>query len=148
MTKQERTNPDLLTRQPSRVRRIAKGSGSELEKVEQVLQQFNMMRAMMQQFSSFGGGFLNKIPGFGKLNAMRQMKDMDIGALFQELMGSGGGGPAMGGGLPGLGGLNLPPGYTPPGGKMQLGDRSTKSRSLSRNEKKRKRVAAKKARKK
>ena len=106
------------------------------------------MRAMMQQFANFGGGFLNKIPGFGQLNAMRQMKNMDIGSLFQELMGSGGGGPSLGGGLPGMGGLNLPAGYTPPGGRLQIGDRSTKSRSMSRNEKKRKRLAAKKSRKK
>lgn len=147
MTKRERTNPELLTRQPSRVRRIAKGSGSQVEKVEQVLQQFNMMQAMMSQFSNLGGGFLNKIPGFGKLNAMRQMKDMDIGALFGDLMGNGSG-PAMGGGLPGMGGLNLPPGYTPPGGRMTVGNKGTKSRSMSKNEKKRKRLAAKKARKK
>lgn len=147
MTKKERTNPELLTRQPSRLRRISKGSGSDHEKVEAVLQQFNMMQAMMQQFSNFGGGFLDKIPGFKGLNSMRQMKDMDIGSLLGELMGGGGGGPSMGGGLPGMGGLNLPAGYSPPGGKMTLGNSATKSRSSSRNDKKRKRLAAKKARK-
>lgn len=147
MTPKERTNPDLLTRQPNRVKRISKGSAQDREKVEQVIQQFNMMRAMMQQFSNFGGGFLNKIPGFRQLNSMRQMKNMDIGALLGDLMG-GAGGQSMGGGLPGFGGLNLPPGYSAPGGKMIAGAKATKSKSLSKTDKKRKRKAAQKARKK
>ncbi len=147
MTHQERTNPDLLTRQPNRVRRIAKGSGNDQEKVEQVIQQFNMMRQMMQQFSNFGGGFLNKIPGFKQLNALKGMKDMDLGSLLGDLMGGGGGAPGGGGGggLPGFGNVNLPPGYTPPGGKMQQG---AKSKSTSRSKRKRKRKAARKARRK
>jgi signal recognition particle subunit SRP54 len=159
MTVKERTNPDLLTRQPSRVRRIARGSCPEgpderanLAKVEQVIQQFNMMRGMMQQFSSMGGGFLGKLPGFKQLNQMRQLKDMDIGALFGDLMGAQGGGPGgMGGGLmgmPGMGDFQLPPGYTPPGGKMTRSGSGTKSKSISRSKKKRKRRMAKKARKK
>lgn len=143
MTPSERTNPDLLTRQPNRVRRISRGSAQDLEKVEQVIQQFNMMRQMMQQFSSFGGGFLDKIPGFKQLNSLRQMKDMDIGSLLGDLMGGAGGG-AAGGGLPGFGNVNLPPGYTPPGGKMS----GTRSKSMTRSKRKRKRQAARKARKK
>ena len=61
-----------------------------------------MMRQMMQQFSSFGGGFLDKIPGFSQLNSLRQMKDMDLGSMLGDLMGGGGGGGAPGGGLPGV----------------------------------------------
>lgn len=156
MTKKERTHPDLLTRQPSRVRRIAKGSGSEKDKVEQVIQQFNMMRGMMQQFSSMGGGFLSKLPGFKQLNQLRQLKDMDIGSLFQDLMGGlpgmgGGPGRAPGGGLaglPGFNGLNLPPGYTPPGGRMVPSAKATKSTTMSVEKRKRKRAAIKQARKK
>ena len=158
MTHKERTQPDHLTRQPNRLRRIAAGSGQELEKVEQVVQQFNMMRGMMQQFSSMGGGFLGKLPGFKQLNTMRQLKDMDIGALFGDMMGAQGGGAAPGGqggpggglmGMPGFGGLNLPPGYTPPGQRMQSqGNGGTKSKSMSRSKRKRKRKMAKKARKK
>lgn len=149
MTKQERTNPDVLTRQPNRVRRIARGSGTEVEKVEQVIQQFNLMRQMMQQFSSFGGGFLDKIPGFKQLNAMRQMKDMDLSSLFGDLMGGGaGGGQSPMSGMPGFGNMNLPPGYTPPGGHMNPSARGTKSKSMSRSKRKRKRTAARKARKK
>ncbi len=139
MTDKEKTDPDLLTKQPNRVRRISRGSGTEQEKVEQVIQQFNMMRGMMQQFSNMGGGFLNKIPGFKQLNAMRQMKDMDIGSLMGDLLGGGGGqGQSQGGGLPGMGGMNLPPGYTPPSHHRQAMDGS-KSKSMSRNKRKRKR---------
>lgn len=153
MTTKERTNPDLLTRQPSRVRRIASGSGQPLDKVEQVIQQFNMMRGMMQQFSSMGGGFLSKLPGFKQLNQLRQLKDMDISTLFNDLMGAQGSGRPMGpgggiAGLPGMGGLSLPPGYTPPGHRMVSTSSGTKSKSASRSERKQKRRLVKKARKK
>ncbi len=156
MTVKERREPDFLTRQPNRVRRIAKGSGTPQEKVEQVIQQFNMMRGMMQQFSSAGGGgILGKIPGFKQLNQLRQLKDMDIGSLFQDMMGGGGGGMAdmFGGGgggmggLPGFGGPQLPPGYSPPGGKMTTSAKGTKSATLSTDKRKRKRKAVKQARK-
>jgi signal recognition particle subunit SRP54 len=104
-----------------------------------------------------GGGFLGKLPGFKQLNTMRQLKDMDIGALFGDMMGAQGGG-APGGpggpggglmGMPGFGGLNLPPGYTPPGQRMKpQGNGGTKSKSMSRSKRKRKSKMAKKARKK
>ncbi len=153
MTRKERTEPDHLTRQPNRMRRIAKGSGQDLEKVEQVVQQFNMMRGMMQQFGSAGGGFLSKLPGFKQLNTMRQLKDMDIGALFGEMMGQGGSGEASGPGgglmgMPGMGGLNLPPGYTPPGTRSKSSKSGSKSKSMSRSKRKRKRRLVRKARKK
>ncbi len=146
MTHKEKTNPDLLTKQPNRVRRIAKGSGSDQEKVEQVIQQFNMMRGMMQQFSNMGGGFLNKIPGIKQLNTLRQMKDMDIGSLMGDLLGGGGGGDAsQGGGLPGMGGMNLPPGYTPPGHHRQaMGGSSSNSMSRSKRKRKRKKTRRRK----
>ena len=153
MTKKERVLTDLLTREPGRLRRIAKGSAQPLEKVEQVVQQFNMMRGMMQQFSNMGGGFLGKLPGFKQLNQLRQLKDMDIGALFGDLMGAQGGGQGThqgpGGGLmnlPGFGGLNLPPGYTPPGQRAEGSYKATKSKSMSKTKKKRQRKMAKKAR--
>lgn len=94
------------------MRRIAKGSGTKQEKVEQVIQQFNMMRGMMQQFSEMGGGgLLNKIPGLKQHCEFKQMKDMDMNSLLGDLMGGGQGGMGGMGGGP-----NLPPGYTPPGG--------------------------------
>jgi signal recognition particle subunit SRP54 len=151
MTIKERAFPDLLTRQPNRVRRIAKGSGTPQPKVEQVIQQFNMMRGMMQQFATMGGsGLMGRIPGLKQLNQLTKMKNMDIGALFGDLMGSMGsqGGPSGGlGGLPGFGGPQLPPGYSPPGGKMLASSKGTKSKSMASDKRKRKRKAVKKARK-
>ncbi len=144
MTHKERTKPDVLTRQPNRVRRIAKGSGTEQEKVEQVIQQFNMMRGMMQQFSDMGGGgLMSKIPGLKQLGQLKQMKDMDMNSLLGDLMGGGGGGGM--GGLPGMGGgPQLPPGYTPPGGHKN--PPGSKSKSMSRRKRKRKRRKVKKVR--
>lgn len=152
MTTREKKDPDVLTRQPGRVRRIAKGSGNDKEKVEQVIQQFNMMRGMMQQFSSMGGGgLLGKIPGLKQLNQLRGMKDMDMSSILGDLMGGAGGGGGPGGGLsglPGFDGPNLPPGYSPPGGRLLGSSKGTKSKSLSANKRKRKRRTVKQARKK
>nr|WP_230469832.1 signal recognition particle protein [Lujinxingia vulgaris] len=152
MTTREKKDPDVLTRQPGRVRRIAKGSGSDKEKVEQVIQQFNMMRGMMQQFNSMGGGgLLGKIPGLKQLNQLRGMKDMDMSSILGDLMGGAGGGGGPGGGLsglPGFDGPNLPPGYSPPGGRLLGSSKGTKSKSLSANKRKRKRRTVKQARKK
>ena len=46
MTKQERANPDLLN--ASRKRRLAKGSGTELQQVNDLMKQFEQMRKMMR----------------------------------------------------------------------------------------------------
>ncbi len=46
MTKQERANPDLLN--ASRKRRVAKGSGTELQQVNDLMKQFEQMRKMMR----------------------------------------------------------------------------------------------------
>jgi hypothetical protein len=107
-----------------------------------------MMSGLMQQFSNFGGGgVLNKIPGFKQLGAMNQMKNMDIGSLLGDLMGGGEGGMPNIPGMPGMGGVKLPPGYTPPGGASRSSSKGTKSRAISRSQKKRKRRAVRKARK-
>ena len=53
MTKKERTNPDILT--ASRRKRIAKGSGTSVQEVNRLMNQFNASRQMMKQLS--GGKF-------------------------------------------------------------------------------------------
>src|SRR3989442_1819562 len=53
MTLQERQNPDILN--ASRRKRIARGSGSAPQAVNQLLDQFNQMRTMMRQMSSGRG---------------------------------------------------------------------------------------------
>ncbi len=55
MTKKERNNPDILT--ASRRKRIARGSGTSVQEVNRLMNQFNSSRQMMKQLS---GGKLKK----------------------------------------------------------------------------------------
>ena len=50
MTPEERTNPDIIN--ASRRRRIASGSGTDLQQVNRLLKQFEQTRKMMKQVSS------------------------------------------------------------------------------------------------
>ena len=60
MTPKERDKPSIID--PKRKRRIAKGSGTEVQDVNRVLRQFEQMQKMMKQFSSKKGrNFLNKM---------------------------------------------------------------------------------------
>jgi|TARA_R110000822_G_scaffold197407_10_gene335450 signal recognition particle subunit SRP54 len=61
MTPQERRFPDLL--KASRKRRIAKGSGVEVQQVNQLLRQFESTRDMMKKFA--GGGMAKLMRGLG-----------------------------------------------------------------------------------
>lgn len=61
MTKQERSNAQLIN--GSRRRRIAAGSGTTVQDVNRVLQQFEQTRKLMKQFADMGGkGKIPKIP--------------------------------------------------------------------------------------
>ena len=53
MTPKERANPDLLD--GSRRKRIAKGSGTDVQQVNNLLKQFNDMRKMMKKMNKMGG---------------------------------------------------------------------------------------------
>jgi signal recognition particle subunit SRP54 len=59
MTPQERRDPNVLN--GSRRRRIAQGSGTRLQDVNQVVKQFSELQKMMKQMS--GGRFPRRIPG-------------------------------------------------------------------------------------
>ncbi len=66
MTKEERKNPEILN--ASRKKRVARGSGTEVSDVNQVLKHFDMMKKMMKQFSSAqkqGGKKLLRLPFLG-----------------------------------------------------------------------------------
>ena len=80
----------------SRKRRIANGSGTQIQDVNRVLKQHLQMEKMMKKLSSPSG-------------LMKMMRGM------QGMMGGGGGMPpgmgGPGGGLPGPGGLKLPDGF-------------------------------------
>ena len=52
MTPAERADPDLIN--PSRKRRIAAGSGTDVPRVNRLLKQFKQMKEMMKQLGGFG----------------------------------------------------------------------------------------------
>lgn len=66
MTNQERENPDLIN--ASRKNRIATGSGTSVQQVNQLLKQFGDMRKMMKTMNKMGGGkrALSALNPFGK----------------------------------------------------------------------------------
>ncbi len=66
MTLDERENPDKIN--PSRKNRIAKGSGTSVQQVNQLLKQFEDMRKMMKMMNKMGGGkrALNALNPFGR----------------------------------------------------------------------------------
>jgi signal recognition particle subunit SRP54 len=63
MTLEERHNPDLIN--GSRRRRIARGSGSTTQAVNQLLDQFHEMRTMMRQMSSGKGPWARLAQQYG-----------------------------------------------------------------------------------
>lgn len=60
MTKQERSNPSIIN--GNRRRRIASGSGTTVQDVNRLLQQFEQSRKMMKQFAEMGKGKMPKMP--------------------------------------------------------------------------------------
>jgi signal recognition particle subunit SRP54 len=66
MTHDERTNPDKIN--ASRKNRIAKGSGTSVPQVNQLLKQFEDMRKLMKTMNKMGGGkrAINSLNPFGK----------------------------------------------------------------------------------
>ncbi|MEJ7873021.1 MAG: signal recognition particle protein, partial [Rubrobacteraceae bacterium] len=61
MTVQERRNPRLL-QNPSRARRIARGSGSTQQDVQKLVKQFAEMQKMMRQMGTGKGGAPKRMP--------------------------------------------------------------------------------------
>jgi signal recognition particle subunit SRP54 len=71
MTPEERSNPDILNL--SRKRRIAKGSGVDINEVNRLVKQFEQTRKMMKQMPGMmGGGKPGRMGGlFGKRGGFR-----------------------------------------------------------------------------
>ena len=65
MTKEERGNPDLIN--GSRRKRIAQGSGTTIQDVNNLMKQFNDMRKLMKTMNKMGGGK----KGLANLNMFR-----------------------------------------------------------------------------
>ena len=66
MTNEERENPDIIN--GSRKTRIANGSGTSIQQVNQLLKQFSDMRKLMKTMNKMGGGkrALSALNPFGK----------------------------------------------------------------------------------
>jgi signal recognition particle subunit SRP54 len=104
MTKQERVHTELFQKQPTRIVRVARGSGRNEREVAELLERFVMMRQMMGNLGQ-SAGMLSKLPGMKQLSNMRNMR----AAMKGGFPGLGGGFPGLPGGMPGgMGGL--PPG--------------------------------------
>lgn len=155
MTKQEKADPNALIREPGRVKRVARGSGSPEEAVSDLVQKFLFMQQMMSGMGQNMGGLLGNLPGLKQLGMARNLRRaMKSGKMppgmpdLNALMG-GGGFPGM---PPGMGGFpGMPPGFP---GMPDLGGGGAPAaplRTLSKAEKnarKNQRRAEKSARKK
>jgi len=95
MTKKERAKPEII--KGGRKRRIAAGSGTQIQDVNKLLKQFTQMQKMMKKMSGKGG--------------MRKMM-----SGMQGMMGGAGGGMP---GMPGMGGMGGMPGLPPGFGKKK-----------------------------
>lgn len=154
MTPLERRQPDLVRRQVTRQRRIARGSGRAEREVTDLLQRFEMMKGMLSQFGQNQGGFLSKIPGFSQLAQLQQLKNTDFGELLGAMGGQGprgaGGNDPFGFGA--LGGApaqpQLPKGFTPPGVRMQAESKVSTKAQIDREKERRRKQKARASRKK
>ena len=128
MTAGERTDPHCLIREPSRVTRVAKGSGQPEQGVSEMVQKFLFMQQMMSGMGD-NMGMLGNIPG---------MKNLAMARNMRRAMKSGKMPPGMPGGMPGMGmpGMGMPgmgmPGMGMPGAGAAP---STRVKTLSRSEK-------------
>jgi signal recognition particle subunit SRP54 len=159
MTKFERQDPQSLIREPSRVKRIASGSGRTEQSVGELVQKFLYMKQMMAGMGGMGGGaggMLGGLPGMGGLarNVRRAMKSGKLPEGFPQMPGGmppgfpGMGMPGMGGfpgmGLPGMGAPGMMGGPRTPTMKSL----SASERNAKKNQRKRERDARKKGKKK
>jgi signal recognition particle subunit SRP54 len=157
MTRFEKRDPYALVREPSRAERIAKGSGTKPEQVNELVQKFVFMRQMM---SSLGQnmGMMGKIPGLKQIAMARGAKKMMQGGgmpggfpgmpggfpgMPGGFPGMPGGFPGMPGGFPGMPGMGGFPGMGGMGGSQES---LTKMKSLSQAEKNAKKSARKRER--
>ena len=112
MTREERRNPKILN--ASRRKRIAAGSGTQVQDVNRVLKQHQDMARMMKQVGKMGGkgGLAGLFGGGGAMPTPPQGGSLGggMGGGLPPMTG-GGGLPGFGGGGPRLPGLGLPPGF-------------------------------------
>ena len=128
MTKQERAQPKVMN--ASRRKRVAAGSGTEVQDVNRLLKMHRQMADMMKKMGKQKGGLFGGLMGGGGMPDAAELEKMQAelgaemapGALPPDLKDLAGGAgapkklpglpglPGLGGGLPGLGGGGLPRG--------------------------------------
>ncbi|WP_027858928.1 signal recognition particle protein [Marinobacterium jannaschii] len=91
MTPHERRHPDVIS--GSRKKRIANGSGTQVQDVNRLLKQHKQMSKMMKKFSNKGG--MAKM-----MRGMKGMMPPGMGGGMGGMGGMGGGNPFGGGGFP------------------------------------------------
>lgn len=106
MTAKERANPDLMN--AKRKKRVAAGSGTDVQTVNKVLKMHQEMARAMKQIKKMGGlkGLAAMFGGGGAGGPMGGMPGMGGGAGGLPGLGGPGGMGGMGG-LPGLGGPHV-----------------------------------------
>jgi signal recognition particle subunit SRP54 len=156
MTRIEKKDPYALIREPRRVERISKGSGTKPEAVSELVQKFLFMRQMMGGLGQ-NLGLMGKIPGMKQMAMAKNLKQAMAGGGMPGMPGMPGMGgfPGMGG-MPGFPGMGMPgmggfPGMGMPGMGGDAGPSMTRMKPLSapeRNAKKAQRKRERDARKK
>jgi signal recognition particle subunit SRP54 len=152
-TKFERNDPYALIREPTRVARIARGSGQPDQQVSELVQKFLFMKQMMGGLGQ-NMGMMGKIPGMKNLAMAKNLrKQMAQGGGFPGMPGMGMPGMGMPGmGFPGMPGMGMPGmGMPGMGGMGMPGESMTKMKPMSaseKNAKKAQRKREKEARKK
>ena len=128
MTKQERREPEKLIQQPSRLRRVAQGSGTTPTDVKELTQRFFGMRNVMKQVGS-QPGLLSKLPGFKQLAQLKNLRGAQMEDFFEGMDGMDGMGMP---GMPGMpGSKRRKKGPTPAELRAQV-EAKKKSRSKSK----------------
>ena len=74
MTPAERENPSIIN--PKRKRRIAAGSGTRVQDVNQLLKQFEMMQKLMKQMKKKPKGFARRMSKMAGMKGMGDLKDL------------------------------------------------------------------------
>ena len=134
MTKQERSQVDLFQKQPSRIKRVANGSGVTDKTVGELLQKFSFMQQMMGNIGQ-QAGMLSKIPGMKQMAAAQRMRDVvKTGGLEQNPM------------MANLADTLLEAAVAEQGGPMQAN--ATRKKPIDKAKKKSKRKMQKKSRRK
>jgi signal recognition particle subunit SRP54 len=83
MTIKERRQPDLLN--PSRIKRVAIGSGTKEKEVADLIARFQAMRHMMEKVGQ-NPGLLGRLPGFKQLAQAKAMKGMNPEEMFGDMV--------------------------------------------------------------